>query len=71
MLKSNRIKDLHIKPDTQKLVEKIGEEPWGHGHMGKVPEESTNNLCSKIKNWQMGLIKLQSFYKAKDILNRT
>jgi hypothetical protein len=27
MLKSNRIKDLHIKPDTQKLVEKIGEEP--------------------------------------------
>ena len=30
------------------------EEPQAHGHRGKIPEQNTNGLCSKIKNRQMG-----------------
>jgi hypothetical protein len=50
-LKSKWIKDLHIKPDTLKLIEnKSGEEPQKHGHWGKFPEQNTNSLWSKIRN---------------------
>jgi hypothetical protein len=57
-LKSKWIKDLHIKPGTLKLTEeKVGEtyreEPQTHGHRGKIPEQNTNCLCSKIKNKQI------------------
>jgi len=53
-LKFNWIKDLHIKPDTLKLVE----EPPIHRHRGKFPEQNTNNdFYAKIKNQQMGLHK--------------
>jgi hypothetical protein len=51
-LKSEWIKDLHIKPDTVKG--ESGEEPQTHGHRGTFPEQNTNGLCSKIKNKQMG-----------------
>ena len=47
------------------------EEPGAHGHRGKFPEQNTNGLYSKNKNRQMDLIKLQSFCKAKDTVNRT
>jgi hypothetical protein len=41
-LKSKGIKDLHIKPDTLKLIEeKVGEELQTHGHRGKFPEQNT------------------------------
>jgi hypothetical protein len=30
--------------------EESGEEPRAHGHRGKIPEQNTNSLCSKIKN---------------------
>jgi hypothetical protein len=36
-------------PHTYIYVLKISK--W---HRGKFPEENTNSLCSKIKNWQMG-----------------
>jgi hypothetical protein len=50
-LKSKWIKDLHIKPDTLKLLEeKVGEMPHTYWHRGKIPEESTNGLYCKIKN---------------------
>jgi hypothetical protein len=56
-LKSKWIKDLHIKPDTLKLIEKkvknrkeSEEEPLAHRHRGKFPEQNTNSLCSKIKS---------------------
>jgi hypothetical protein len=53
--KSKWIKDLYIKPDRLKLIEeKVGEEPQTQGHRGKIPEQNTNGLCSKIKNQQMG-----------------
>jgi hypothetical protein len=43
----------------------VGEEPWGHGHKGEVPEQNNSGLCSKIKNWQMGSYKIAKFLKGK------
>ena len=34
------------------------EESWVYGCKGKFPEQNNNRLCSKIKNWQMGLDKI-------------
>ena len=49
-LNSKWIKDLHIKPDILKLIEKkLGKILEDMG-TGKVPEQNTNSLCSKIKN---------------------
>jgi hypothetical protein len=56
---------------TESNRRESGEEHQTHGHRGKFPEQNTNALCSKINNRQMGLIKLQSFCKAKDTVNRT
>jgi hypothetical protein len=54
-LKCKWIKDLHIKPDTLKLVEeKVGKDPRAHGHRRKFPAQNSNSLCSKIKNLQTG-----------------
>jgi hypothetical protein len=55
-LKSKLIKDLHIKPDTLKLIEGKSLEHMGTGE--KIPEQNSNCLCSKIKNQQMGLHKV-------------
>jgi hypothetical protein len=47
-LKSKCIKELHIKPDTLKLIEKkVGK---SLKQRGNFPEQNTNGLCSKIKN---------------------
>jgi hypothetical protein len=71
-LKSKWIKDLHIRPDTLNLIEKkVGK---SLKHMG-TGEKFLNRtpmgyaLTSRIDKWD--LIKLQSFYKAKDTVNRT
>jgi hypothetical protein len=63
-LKSKKIKDLHIKPDTMKLIEeKVGK---SHIYMG-TQEKFLNGtpmaygLRSRIDKWY--LIKLESFYK--------
>jgi hypothetical protein len=38
-VKSKWIKELHIKPETLKLIEeKVGEMPRRYGHRGKTPE---------------------------------
>jgi hypothetical protein len=43
------IKELHIKPETVKLIkEKMGEKPGRYGHRGKIPEQNSNGLCCKI-----------------------
>jgi len=64
--------DLHIKPDTLKLIEeKVGK---NLNHIGTV-ENFLNKtpmayaLRSRINKWN--LIKLQSFSKAKDTVIRT
>jgi hypothetical protein len=51
---------------TESNRRESGEEPLAHRHRGKVPEQKSSGLCSKIKNQQM-----QSFYKAKENVNRT
>jgi hypothetical protein len=52
-LKSKWIKELHIKPETLKLIE----EKWGEAlkiwHRGKIPKQNTNGLCCKIENQQL------------------
>jgi len=71
-LKSKWIKDLHIKPDTLKLIEeKVGK---SLDHMDT--EENFLNktsmvyaLRSRINKWD--LIKLENICKAKDIVLRT
>jgi hypothetical protein len=71
-LKTKWIKDLHIKPDTLKLIEnKIGKslEPVGTGEIFLNRRPVAYALRSPVDEWD--LIKLQSFCKAKDAVNRT
>ena len=71
-LKSKLIKDLHIKPDTLKLVEEeIGKnlEHMGIEEIFLKRTPIAYALISTINKWV--LIKLQSFCKAKDTINRT
>jgi hypothetical protein len=50
-LKSKWIKDVHMKSDTLKLIER---KEWGGASstwaQEKLPELKTNSLCFKIKN---------------------
>ena len=71
-LKSKWIKDIHIKPDTLKLIEeKVGKNlehmVIGKNFLNRTPIAYA--LRTKINKWT--LIKLQSFYRAKDMVNRT
>jgi hypothetical protein len=66
------IKDLHIKPDTLKLVEKkVGKSTkyLGTGENFLNRTAVAYALRSTIGKWD--LIKLKSFCKAKDTDNRT
>jgi hypothetical protein len=65
-LKSKWIKHLPIKPDMLNQIEKkeSGKEPWTYLHRGEIPQQNTNGS-------QWDLMKLQSFCKAKDTVNRT
>jgi hypothetical protein len=54
-LKSKWIKELHIKPETLKLIEeKVGKSFEDMGTGKNIPEQNTNGLCCKIKNRHMG-----------------
>ena len=71
-LKCKWIKDLHIKPDTLKLLdEKVGKTlehiGTGENFLNKTPMAQA--LRSKINKWD--LMRLQSFCKAKDIVKKT
>jgi hypothetical protein len=70
-LKSKWIEDLHIKPDRLNLLEKkLGKslEHIGTGeNLHKTPMAQA--LRSTIDKWD--LLKLKSFCKAKDTVNRT
>ena len=71
-LKSKWIKDLHIKPDSLKLIEqKLGKtlEDMGTGENFLNRTPIVYALRSRIDKWD--LIKLQSFYKAKNMVKRT
>jgi hypothetical protein len=72
-LKSKWIKEFHIKPETVKLIEEkvgksLGDMRTGERFLNKRPMACADQR-SRIEKWD--LIKLQSFCKAKDILNKT
>jgi hypothetical protein len=71
-LKSKWLIDLHIKPETLKLIqEKVGKSLKDMGTGGKFLNR-TPMACavrSRINKWE--IIKLQIFYKAKDTVNKT
>jgi hypothetical protein len=70
--KSKWIKNLQIKADTVKLTdEKLGKilEHMGTGEKFLNRTPLAYGLRLRIGKWD--LIKLQSFYKAKDTVNRT
>ena len=71
-LKSKWIKDLNIKPDTLNLIEdKLGKSleliGTGGNFLNRIPVIQV--LRSRIDKWD--LMKLQSFCKAKDTVNKT
>ena len=71
-LKSKWIKKLHIKPDTLQLIEeKVGKslEDIGTGEKFLNRTLMTYALRSTIDKWD--LIRLLSFCKAKDTINKT
>jgi hypothetical protein len=71
-LKSKWTKDLHIKPDTLKLTEeKVGKslKHMGTGENFLYRTPMVYVVRSTVDIWD--LIKLQSFCKAKDTVNRT
>jgi hypothetical protein len=66
------IKELHIKPETLKLrQEKVGEslKDMGTGDNFMNRTAMASAVRSRIDKWD--LIKLQSFYKEKDPINKT
>ena len=71
-VKSKWIKELHIKPETLKLIEeKVGKslEDMGTGEKLLNRTAMACAVRSRIEKWD--LIKLQSFSKAKDTVNKT
>jgi hypothetical protein len=71
-LKFKWIKDLHMKPETLKLIEeKVGEslEDMGTGEKFLNRTAVACAVRSRIDKWD--LIKLQIFCKAKDTVNKT
>ena len=72
MLKYKWIKDLHIKPDTLKLIEKkvgMNLEHVGTGEIFLNRTPMAYGRRTRIDKWD--LMKLQSFCKEKDTVNRT
>ena len=62
---------IHKTRYTESNGRESGEEPRTHSHREKFSEKNIIDLCSKITNRQIDLIKLQSFCKADDPVNRT
>jgi hypothetical protein len=48
------IKELHIKPETLKLIEEKGGGSPKYMSTGEKFEQNSNGLCCKIENQQMG-----------------
>jgi hypothetical protein len=70
-VKSKWIKELHVKPKTLKLIEeKVGKslEDMGTGEKFLNRTAIASAVRSRIDMWD--LIKLQSFCKAKDTVNK-
>jgi hypothetical protein len=71
-LKSKWIKDLHITPETLKLIEeKVGKSLEHMNKGGKFLNRKPMAWAVRSKNNKWALIKLQSFCKAKDTVKKT
>jgi hypothetical protein len=71
-VKSKWIKELHIKPETLKLIEEeVGKtmEDMGTGEIFLNRTAMACGVRSRIDKWD--LLKLQNFCKAKDTINKT
>jgi hypothetical protein len=65
-LKSKWIKDLHINPDTLKLIEKkVGKNVEDMGTGEKFLNRRAMACAVRLRIDKWGLVKLQSFYMAK------
>ena len=71
-LKSNWIKELHLKPETLKLMEeKVGKSLQDMGTGEKFLNRTAIACAVRSRINKSDLIKLQSFCKAKDTINKT
>jgi hypothetical protein len=70
-LKSKCIEDLHIKPETVKLIEeKVGKSLKDMGTGEKFLNRTSMACAIRPRINKSDLIKLQSFCKAKDTVNK-
>ena len=66
------VKELHIKPETLKLIEeKVGESLEDMGTGGKFLNKTAMACAVRLRIDKWDLRKLQSFCKAKDTINKT
>jgi hypothetical protein len=66
------IKDLHIKPETLKFIkEKVGKSLEDMGTGRKFLNRTAVAYAVRLRINKWDLIKLQSFCKAKDTVNKT
>ena len=71
-VKSKWIKELHIKPETVKRIEeKVGESLKDMGTGEKFLNRTAMACAVRLGIDKWNLIKLQSFCKAMDTVNRT
>jgi hypothetical protein len=71
-VKSKWIKELHIKPETLKLTEeKMGKSLEDMGTREKFLNRTAMSCAVRSRINKLDLIKLQSFCKAKDTVNKT
>ena len=70
--KSKWIKDLHIRPETLKLIEeKVGKSLEDMVIGGKSLNRTAMACALRSRIYKWDFIKLQSFCKAKDTVNKT
>jgi hypothetical protein len=71
-LKSEWIKEFYIKPETLKFIEKeVGKSLKDMGTGEKFLNRTAMACAVRLRNNKWDLIKLQSFCKAKDTVNKT
>ena len=71
-VKSKWIKELHIKPETLKLIEvKVERSLEDIGTGGKFLNRTAMACAVRTRIDKWDLMKLQSFCKAKDTVNKT
>jgi hypothetical protein len=70
-LKSKWIKELHIKPETLKLIEDtLGKKLKDMGKVENFLHRTAMDCAIRLRMEKWDLIKLQSFCKAKDTVNK-